>query len=63
MADSAFIRATTAQKDVEIFDIEQLVPEKDTSSMQASFNARMKAIIETEHDNSEQHDEEENEAS
>ena len=31
-ADSAFIRATTSKKDVEIFDADQLVPEKDISS-------------------------------
>ena len=33
-ADSEFIRATTASKDIEIFDGEQMqmVPEKDSSS-------------------------------
>lgn len=49
--DSAFIRATTSSKDVEIFDSEQLVPEKDSSNnttrmaaAENSFAARLNRL-------------------
>ena len=39
-ADSEFIRATTSKKDVEIFDADQLVPEKDISNSSGNQSLR-----------------------
>ena len=47
--DSVFIRATTSSKDVEVFESEQLVPEKDSSYnvtkvAENSFAARLNQL-------------------